>query len=63
MSTKDFHSTAKTEFIEANNIRFAYRIFGNNSEIPLVCNKQILNRHISVKLNRHFIVETLGLYY
>ena len=27
------------------------------------CNKQILNRHISVKLNRHFIVETLGLYY
>ncbi len=25
------------------------------------CNKQILNRHFSVKLNRHIIVETIGL--
>jgi len=25
------------------------------------CNKQILNRHFSVKLNRHIKVETIGL--
>ena len=33
------------------------------NDFEYFCNKQILNRHISVKLNRHFIVETLGLYY
>jgi hypothetical protein len=27
----------------------------------LLCNKQILNRHFSVKLNRHIKVETIGL--
>lgn len=27
------------------------------------CNKQILNRHFSVKLNRHIIIETISLYY
>ena len=29
--------------------------------MPQDCNKQILNRHFSVKLNRHIIVETIGL--
>ena len=27
------------------------------------CNKQILNRHFSVKLNHHLIIETISLYY
>ena len=27
------------------------------------CNKQILNRHFSVKLNHHLIIETTSLYY
>ena len=29
--------------------------------LALLCNKQILNRHFSVKLNRHIKVETIGL--
>jgi hypothetical protein len=30
--------------------------------IPVaICNKQILNRHFLVKLNRHIKVETIGL--
>lgn len=29
--------------------------------VSLICNKQILNRHFSVKLNRHMIFETLRL--
>lgn len=28
-----------------------------------ICNKQILNRHFSVKLNHHLIIETTSLYY
>ena len=27
------------------------------------CNKQILNRHFSVKLNHRLIIETISLYY
>lgn len=33
----------------------------NNAKRVLGCNKQILNRHFSVKLNRHMIFETLRL--
>jgi pimeloyl-ACP methyl ester carboxylesterase len=33
------HQTAKTEFVEANGIRFAYRRFGKTGGVPLVFNQ------------------------
>lgn len=32
----DYHQTAKTKFIEANGTRYAYRVLGNQTGIPLV---------------------------
>lgn len=32
-------------------------------KVETTCNKQILNRHFSVKLNHHLIIETTSLYY
>src|SRR5580658_10412255 len=31
------HNTAKTQFIEANGVHYAYRRFGSGSRLPLVC--------------------------
>ena len=31
------HSTAKTQFIEANGVRYAYRRFGSGNKPPLLC--------------------------
>jgi pimeloyl-ACP methyl ester carboxylesterase len=31
------HNTAKTQFIEANGVRYAYRQFGSGKGLPLVC--------------------------
>ena len=36
---------------------------GNAQPYFSYCNKQILNRHFSVKLNHHLIIETTSLYY
>ena len=33
------------------------------SKAECMCNKQILNRHFSVKLNHRLIIETISLYY
>ena len=39
-------------------------LFAKNYRNPAKnCNKQILNRHFSVKLNHHLIIETTSLYY
>lgn len=35
-ATVDFHQTAQTRFIETNGTRYAYRVLGNDSGIPLV---------------------------
>jgi pimeloyl-ACP methyl ester carboxylesterase len=32
----DYHQTAKTKFVEANGTRYAYRVLGNKTGIPLV---------------------------
>src|ERR1700740_3013785 len=32
----DYHQAAKTQFIEADGTRYAYRVLGNQSGIPLV---------------------------
>jgi pimeloyl-ACP methyl ester carboxylesterase len=37
--TADTHQTAPTQFVEANNIRFAYRRFGKPHGVPLVFNQ------------------------
>ena len=34
--TADYHQTAKTQFVEAGGIKYAYRILGNQAGIPLV---------------------------
>ena len=33
------HTTAPTQFIEANGIRFAYRRFGRTGAVPLILNQ------------------------
>jgi pimeloyl-ACP methyl ester carboxylesterase len=33
---QETHQTAKTQFIEANGISYAYRIFGSGNEVPLI---------------------------
>jgi pimeloyl-ACP methyl ester carboxylesterase len=39
MMTQHTHQTARTQFVEANGIRFAYRRFGKPSGVPLVFNQ------------------------
>jgi pimeloyl-ACP methyl ester carboxylesterase len=33
----DRHNTAKTQFVETNGVRYAYRRFGSGARPPLVC--------------------------
>jgi len=37
--TQHNHQTAPTQFVEANDIRFAYRRFGKAGVVPLVFNQ------------------------
>jgi pimeloyl-ACP methyl ester carboxylesterase len=39
---KHTHQTAPTQFVEANNIRFAYRRFGKTGGVPLVFNQHYI---------------------
>lgn len=32
----DYHQTAKTQFVEAGGVKYAYRILGDQSGVPLV---------------------------
>ncbi len=56
-SVKGRVTDASQEAIIAANVS----LWATDSTLVTGCNKQILNRHFSVKLNRHMIFETLRL--
>ena len=56
---KKFNGARQDKYVQYDAI--LSRILDLLEEKECKCNKQILNRHFSVKLNRHMIFETLRL--